>query len=78
MVPDDVIFMFASVLVIFGAFLFVALLFFLMCPQSVLEVEFVKQAGVKSYSLKFAYPVRQAYHMHDAIMQGRFGKRILN
>lgn len=30
-------------LVIFGTFLFCALLFFLMCPQSVLEVEFVKQ-----------------------------------
>jgi len=74
MVPDDVIFMFASVLVLFGTFLFLALLFFLMCPQSVLEVEFVKQAGVKSYSKKFTYPVRQAYHMHDAIMQGRFGQ----
>lgn len=73
MVPDDVIFMFASVLVLFGTFLFLALLFFLMCPQSVLEIEFVKQAGVKSYSKKFTYPVRQAYHMHDAVMQGRFG-----
>jgi hypothetical protein len=31
--------------VIFGAFLFCALLFFLMCPQCVLEVEFVKQVS---------------------------------
>jgi len=31
--------------VILGAFLFCALLFFLMCPQSVLEVEFVKQVS---------------------------------
>jgi len=73
MVPDDVIFMVASAFVILGAFLFCALLFFLMCPQSVLEVEFVKQAGTSSYSLKFAYPVGLAYAMHDAIMQGRFG-----
>jgi len=36
------------------------------------------QAGTKSYTLKFAYPVRQAYHMHDAIMQGRFGKGPFN
>jgi len=74
MVPDDVIYMFSSALVLFGVFLFAALLFFLMCPQSVLEVEMVKQAGTKSYSLKFEYPVRLAYKMHDAIMQGRFGK----
>ena len=33
-----------------------------------------RQAGTKSYSLKFEYPVRLAYKMHDAIMQGRFGK----
>jgi len=78
MVPDDVIFMVASAFVIFGTFLFMALLFFLMCPQSVLTVEMVKQAGTKSYTLKFAYPVRQAYHMHDAIMQGRFGKGPFN
>jgi len=74
MVPDDVIYMFSSVLVLFGTFLFLALLFFLMCPQSLLTVEMVKQAGAKSYTLKFQYPVRQAYHMHDAIMQARFGK----
>jgi len=78
MVPDDVIYMFSSVLVLFGTFLFLALLFFLMCPQSVLIVEMVKQSGVKSYTLKFAYPVRQAYHMHDAIMQARFGKGPFN
>merc|ERR1719263_2681733 len=32
MVPDDVIYMFSSVLVLFGAFLFLALLFFLFAP----------------------------------------------
>lgn len=45
MVPDDVIFMVASAFVIFGTFLFMALLFFLMCPQSVLTVEMVKQVS---------------------------------
>ena len=33
----------AQVFVLFGTFLFLALLFFLMCPQSVLTVEMVKQ-----------------------------------
>lgn len=34
-----------QVFVLFGTFLFLALLFFLMCPQSVLTVEMVKQVG---------------------------------
>jgi hypothetical protein len=29
------------------------------------------QAGTKSYSLKFVYPVKEAYAMHDAIMQAQ-------
>ncbi|EKX40125.1 hypothetical protein GUITHDRAFT_143064 [Guillardia theta CCMP2712] len=73
LVPNDIIYMFSSVLVLFGAFLFLALLFFLICPQSTLEIEFVKQAGVSSYTKKFDFPVRTAYKMYDAIMQGRFG-----
>lgn len=39
-------------------------------PQSVLEVEVVKQAGVHTYSRKFELPVGKAYKMYDAIMCG--------
>ncbi|EKX40962.1 hypothetical protein GUITHDRAFT_142362 [Guillardia theta CCMP2712] len=70
MVPNDVIYMVSSIMVLFGAFLFVALLWFLLVPQSVLEVEYVKQAGVKTYTKKFELPVREAYLMHDHIMRG--------
>jgi hypothetical protein len=48
---------FASVLVLYGAFLFVALLFFLLFPQSIMEIEFVKQAGTASYTVKYVFAV---------------------
>lgn len=70
MVPNDVIFMVASFHVLFGAFLFVALLWFLLMPQSVLEVEIVKQSGIDTYMRKFELPVGKAYQMYDGIMRG--------
>jgi len=71
MVPNDVIYLIASLFVILGGFLFVALLLFLLFPQSTLEIEFVKQAGTSSYFKKFECPVLEAYHAYDAIMRGR-------
>ena len=47
--------------VIFGAFLFCALLFFLMCPQSVLEVEFVKQVSASPSLAAFPRCASGAY-----------------
>lgn len=70
MVPDDVIFMVASFFVLTGCFLFVALLWFLLMPQSVLEVEIVKQAGMETYTRTFELPVGKAYKMYDSIMRG--------
>lgn len=70
MVPDDVIFMVASFFVLTGCFLFVALLWFLLMPQSVLEVEIVKQAGMETYTRTFEMPVGKAYKMYDSIMRG--------
>jgi len=70
MVPDDVVFMIASFHVLFGCFLFVALLWFLLMPQSVLEVEISKQAGIATYTRKFELPVGKAYKMYDGIMRG--------
>jgi hypothetical protein len=69
MVPNDVIFMVASFHVLFGAFHFVALLWFLRMPQSVLEVEIVKQTGMDTYMRKFKLPVGKAYQMYDGIMR---------
>jgi len=43
----------AQVFVLFGTFLFLALLFFLMCPQSVLTVEMVKQVAIFPSMLTF-------------------------
>jgi len=71
MVPDDVIFMAASFCVVIGCFLFVALMWFLIMPQSVLEVEVVKQAGMDTYVRKFELPARKAYAMYDSIMRGQ-------
>ena len=42
---------------------------FLIMPQSVLEVEIVKQAGMKSYKRTFELPVGKAYKMYDSIMR---------
>jgi hypothetical protein len=70
MVPDDVIFMIASAHVIVGCFLFVALLWFLLMPQSVLEIEIIKQAGIETYTRTFELPVGKAYKMYDSIMRG--------
>jgi len=74
MVPNDVIYLLASLCVVFGGFLFVALLLFILFPQSTLEIEFVKQAGTASYTKKFECPVLEAYKAYDAIMSGRCDK----
>jgi len=71
MVPNDVIFLVASLCVVLGGFLFIALLLFLLFPQSTLEIEFVKQAGTATYFKKFECPVLEAYKAYDAIMRGR-------
>ena len=71
MVPDDVIFMFASFCVLVGCFFFVALLWFLIMPQSVLEIEIIKQAGIETYTRTFEMPVGDAYKMYDGIMKAK-------
>ncbi len=43
LVPADIVALQASLCCLFGAFLLLALLFFLLCPQSVLELEVAKQ-----------------------------------
>jgi len=75
MVPNDVIYLIASLFVLLGGFLFVALLWFLLVPQSTLEIEIVKQAGTATYYKKFECPVLEAYHAYDAIMSGRLDNR---
>jgi len=75
MVPNDVIYLVASLCVLLGGFLFVALLWFLLVPQSTLEIEIVKQAGTASYFKKFECPVLEAYHAYDAIMSGRLDNK---
>lgn len=74
MVPNDVIFLISSLFVLFGGFLLICLLWFLLCPQSTLEVEIVKQAGTSSYFKKFEFPVLEAYEAYDGIMSGRLDK----
>jgi len=71
MVPNDVIFMIASLFVLLGGFFLIALLLFIIFPQSVLEIEFVKHAGTSTYFKKFECPVLEAYKAYDAIMRGR-------
>jgi len=43
---------------------------FLIMPQSVLEIEVVKQSGMDTYMRKFELPVGKAYQMYDAVMRG--------
>jgi len=75
MVPNDVIQMVASLFVLLGGFFLIALLWFILVPQSTLEIEIVKQAGSATYIKKFECPVLEAYKAYDAIMSGRLDNK---
>lgn len=68
LVPDDMVFMASSVCVVSGCALLLALLYFLIFPQSVLEIQIAKQACIGSYKKRFSMPVATAYKMYDAII----------
>jgi hypothetical protein len=63
----------ASLSVLTGVYFLLSLLWFLMLPHSILELEVVGQACVPSYVRRFDLPVGKAYQMYDAIVVGCMG-----